>query len=176
MCYCATASVSSILDSIFAMPGYSCCISAEFAVGGSIVRSTIRPDVLKRYGSQKPVGGFDLPMTDLEELDGVETMDFDQHRALLQATGHHYWIGRVYRNYDRGLDLYVEFANDPMVYKYELLMPPYAQEAEDYANIPNYGGDGVYPAPSQWYLATGKAYIAQYTPEEWAAMGTTAEE
>ena len=45
----------------------------------------------------------------------------------------------------------MEFALDPMVYKYELLMPPYVQEAEDYANIPNYGGDGVYPAPSQWY-------------------------
>ena len=160
------------------MPGYWAGASQLSARGGggSEVRATIRPGRWIVYDNERPAGGFDLPMNDLSARPDEEVMTYEEHRSQLEATGRYYWMARCYRNYQGKLDFYVEFANDPMVYKYELLMPPYVQEAEDHANIPNYGGDGVYPAPSQWYLATGKAYVAQFTPEEWAAMGTTAEE
>lgn len=153
------------------MPGYHCVCSALSTSDGQTVRSTMRPNRCKSYGSPKAAGAFDLPMDDLTELAGEETMDYEQHRQLLQSSGGHYWIGQVMRNYDRGLDFYVEFKGDAFVYKYTLTMPDYVQEAENLHNEPNYEADGVYPAPSQWYLATGKNYVTKYSAAEWAAMG-----
>ena len=154
------------------MPGYWAGASSLCLGGGSEVQGTIRPDTWLVYDSDHPAGGFDLPMNDLSVRDGEVSMNYEQHRAQLEATGRHYWLARCYRNYDGELDFYVEFKGDPHVYYYQLTMPDRVIDGETYEDLPNYDGDGIYPSPSQWYLATAKIYIRKYTAAEFAAIGT----
>ncbi len=72
---------------------------------------------------------------------------------------------QIYRNWHHGLDCYVKFARDPHRYLYELVMPPISTTAD-------YAEDDPYPAPCQYYMATGMAYKRCYTEEEWTALGT----
>ena len=82
---------------------------------------------------------------------------------MVEAFPIHYH-GRVFRNHEHQLDLYCKFAGDAHYYKYELVMPPISTSA-------GLSEDDPYPAPSQYYLATGKRFIERYTPAGWAAIG-----
>ena len=156
------------------MPGYWAGASQLSARGGggSEVRATIRPGRWIVYDNERPAGGFDLPMNDLSARPDEEVMTYEEHRSQLEATGRYYWMARCYRNYQGNLDFYVEFKGDDYVHHYELTMPTRVVDSETYADVPNYGADATYPAPSQWYLAVGKNYVRKISSSEYAAMGT----
>ena len=144
----------------------------ERGQGGSEVRATIRPGRWIVYDNEKPAGGFDLPMNDLSARPDEEVMSYEEHRSQLESTSRYYWMARCYRNYQGNLDFYVEFKGDDYVHHYELTMPTRVVDSETYADVPNYGADATYPAPSQWYLAVGKNYVRKISSSEYAAMGT----
>lgn len=105
---------------------------------------------------------FDLPMDTLTRRGGVQYMSHEEMVAIVERYAVHYH-GRVYRNYQHGLDCYIKFAADAHIYKYQLIMPPISTAAGADPEDP-------YPSPIQYYLATGKVLEARYTPAEWAAM------
>ena len=57
---------------------------------------------------------------------------------------------------------------DSNVYHYELEMPVYVADAGESAR--NLGGDGVYPASCQWFIANRLIYVKKWTAAEYAAM------
>ena len=111
---------------------------------------------------------FDFPMDAMTRVNASIFMTHDDMVDRVENYDIH-WHGQIYRNYEHGLDAYLKFAGDPYRYKYELVMPPISTTA-------GYAEDDPYPAPCQYYMATGKIYKRRYTPEEWAALGTAIED
>ena len=144
-------------------------------MGGTTVRSTIRPNVYEEHHWPNPIQSFDLPMDAMRRVPGFVAMSHEQLKTILEDGGQPYWIGQVYRNYEgsegrsNDLDLYIEYSGDDRVHFYKLNMPRIVLDAE--ADGPNNDYWGPYPAPSQWYLATSKTYVRSYSREDYAAMG-----
>ena len=106
---------------------------------------------------------FDLPLDQMDRVGAARYMSHDELVTMVEAFPVHYHA-RVFRNYGHQLELYIKFAGGEHFYKYELIMPPISTSA-------GLSEDDPYPAPSQYYLATGKRFIERYTPAGWAAIG-----
>ena len=115
-----------------------------------------------RWEAEGSPMAFDMPIMRMEQVGDPTYMTHAAMVADCEARLMH-MHGRVYRNYDGDLDLYIKFAFDDHIYHYQLVMPPMATGAD-------YSEDDPYPTPQQYYLATGKTYVRRYTPAEWAAM------
>ena len=127
---------------------------------GMVVLSSIRRGWFQPYYRPEPMYAFNLPMANMEtdgdpiELTWQELVDYVQAR-------HYLWFTiRVYKNYDGELDAHIKWFDDERLYHFILNMPPIEAdpEAETIENEDqNYG---PYPAPQQWYYATGMRFVA----------------
>ena len=161
------------------MPRYHVVASAQRQGTETIVRSTMRPNVMEQYRWMRPFYAFDFPMDSMTRDPGLISMSYDELETMLETAGEPYWIGRVYRNYDsdsgrsNDLDFYVRWFRDELFHHYLLHMPTIVQEAEaSIGHTENVHADDPYPAPSQWYMAVSRSYVRSYTMAEYNAIGT----
>ena len=145
------------------MPGHFCSFGSYSADDMAVHLSSFAVASYLEYDWERSPMAFDLPMNSLGRRDSVRYMSHEAMVDLVEGYAIHYH-GRVFRNYDHGLDAYLKFAGDKHIYKYRLTMPAIATSA-------GLSEDDPYPSPVQYYLATGKIFEARHTPEEWAAMG-----
>ena len=113
-----------------------------------------------------------MPMDAMTYVDGPEQhLSYDELLAEARGLSDYWYLVRVYRNYAGGLDAHYRFADDDNIYVYTLDMPAIVQDdAGDTIMNANY--DNPYPAPFQWYLSTGKTWVATYTASEYAMLGS----
>ena len=79
---------------------------------------------------------------------------------------HHH--GRIYRNYEGGLDFHVMFAGSRSTFVYELTMPLRAMDVSaDITDEEPY----PYPQPDQWHLCIGRILKRIYAPEDYPGFG-----
>ena len=152
------------------MPVFFCSIGCRSENGGTANRSSIASG---RYGEHwwaVPIGAFQFPMDAMTRRSGYIDCSHEEMIDWCRAAGGPYWHARCYRNYSGNLDFYVVFSESSAIHHFELVMPPYVQEAETLANVENEGADGAYPSPAQWWMATSKIYRRSYTSEEYDAM------
>ena len=158
------------------MPEYhvvACC--EALSDGGSVVTASIRPGVNQSYRSSKPTMAFDLPFDDLTMLPGVSHATYDELYARLSAGSGVWWCARIYGNYERTLDAYIRFSEDPMAtHHYVFDCPGFLIDGEA-----DYAGD-KFPQPKYWYYCTNKQWKCRYTDAEfeafWASMGASGAE
>ena len=144
------------------MPGHFVSIGSYARGDGTVHYSSFARGCYFCYTWERSPMSFDFPMDTMSrEGDAV----YMEHDAMVSIVEQHpvHWHGRVYRNYDHQLDLYVKFAADDYVYKFKLTMPPVLTTAGADPEDP-------YPAPVQYYLATGKIYETRFSPAEWESM------
>ena len=139
---------------------------------GSTIAGTVAANYWQDFAWSRPLAGFDMPMDQLVRVGEPYYRTFEEQQAYLQSTGRAYWLGKVYRNYAGGLDLHLSFSGDTNIYFYQLQMPDYVQDPEG-PIVENFDGDGAYPAPCQWFYATGKTFIRTYTAAEYTAMSSS---
>ena len=162
------------------MPGYfDCGMGEQLPGGGSRITSTVATGQFQAYDSPRPVIPMAFPMTGMTEIGAVRQSTYELEKARLIAGGLVYWVARIYRNYDglRGkgnnLDMHLEVFGDTNVYHFELVMLVYVADGEardEHRDVKNKGGDHVYPAPSQWYIAERLIYVRRWTAAEYAAL------
>ena len=155
------------------MPEYhivACCEAAPG--GGSIVTASIKPGVNQSYRSNKPAMAFDLPFNDLAMHGEVSYGSYEDLYARVSAGSGVWWCARIYGNYERTLDAYIKFSEDPMAtHHYIFDCPGFLIDGEaDYAAE-------KFPQPKFWYYCTSKQWKCRYSDAEfaayWASMGAS---
>ena len=98
-----------------------CC--GEAMDFGTRIRSTISKGVMESSTWDRPLWGFDMPMDELTREPGLAECTCDELLAELSAK-QHWWLARIYANYDNDLDMYIKFSYAPgMVYHFVLKVP-----------------------------------------------------
>ena len=144
------------------MPGHFVSFGTYADNNGAVHPSSFARGCYHEFNWDRSPIALDLPMDSLTRHGGAHYMSHDEMVAIVERYAVHYH-GRVYRNYEHGLDCYITFAADQHIYKYKLIMPSISTTA-------GADPDDPYPSPIQYYLTTGKVLEARYTPAEWAAM------
>ena len=144
------------------MPGHFVSFGTYAGDNGAVHYSSFARGCYHKFTWERSPIAFDLPMDSLSREGDAVYMDHDAMVSIVEQHPVHYH-GRVYRNYDHDLDLYIKFAADDYIYKYKLAMRPISTTA-------GADPDDPYPAPVQYYLATGKTYETRFSPAEWESM------
>ena len=130
------------------------------------MKTTFAAGRFHTYEGERPAELVELPIDYVNHEPGEEALSYEELRAVLAAYGGYYWTVRVHREYGGELDAYYQIGDDDHIYHYRLTMPEWVLAPEgEYS--PNYRDDNPYPAPFQWYLATGRVFVRSYTAREY---------
>ena len=125
---------------------------------GTMVKTSIRPNVITTYHWDKPIGSFRFPVDTMRRLRGHENMSYDDLVAFLIGQEEYWWAARVYKNYNGLLDMYIQWCSDSRVHHYVLDFDPlWVTIGNDY--------DG-WPAPKDFYLARAALCTGTSWPTE----------
>ena len=132
------------------MPGYHVRFALFEFRGGQMLYVSTRPGHYAIWRSDAPLYGLDLPITGFRFVRYWAGAD-DELCLLAASKDANYYAGRIYGNYDGGLDLHLSRAGGD-VHFYRLVMP-----AAPPAGV-SIDGAGLWPQPVHWFYATGKVW------------------
>ena len=87
------------------MPGYHTVVASKAKRGGgTVVKCTMRPKCMATYEWNRPIAAFQFPMDAMTQIPGITIQSYDELLAELRSTAGSWWIARICRNYEHGLE------------------------------------------------------------------------